>query len=195
MLTSVAVPVQLYALTGSSLIVGLGGLVGLLPIVVFGLYGGAVADAVDRRRLYLGSCLLTWAVTLALLLQSVLEVRSPALILALVAVQSGGFAVSSSVRGAIVPLLVPAEQIPGANALLYTAGDLGQVLGPLLAGLLLSLPGGFSLAYGADALLFTAALYAALRLPPLPPAEGPPGAPGCARSSTGCGSWAGARCW
>ncbi|WP_206316093.1 MFS transporter [Streptomyces sp. C1-2] len=178
MLTSVAVPVQLYALTGSSLIVGLGGLVGLLPIVVFGLYGGAVADAVDRRRLYLGSCLLTWAVTLALLLQSVLEVRSPALILALVAVQSGGFAVSSSVRGAIVPLLVPAEQIPGANALLYTAGDLGQVLGPLLAGLLLSLPGGFSLAYGADALLFTAALYAALRLPPLPPAQGATGRPG-----------------
>ncbi|MDQ0813317.1 MFS family permease [Streptomyces sp. B3I7] len=178
MLTSVAVPVQLYALTRSSLVVGLSGLVGLLPIVVFGLYGGAVADAVDRRRLYVGSCFLTWAVTLALLLQSLLGLRSPALILALVAVQSGGFAVSSSVRGAIVPLLVPAGQIPGANALLYTVGNLGQVLGPLLAGLLIALPGGFSLAYGADAVLFTAALYAALRLPPLPPAEPGTGRPG-----------------
>jgi MFS family permease len=178
MLTSVAVPVQLYALTRSSLVVGLSGLVGLLPIVVFGLYGGAVADAVDRRRLYVGSCFVTWAVTLALLLQSVLGLHSPALILVLVAVQAGGFAVSSSVRGAIVPLLVPAGQIPGANALLYTAGDLGQVLGPLLAGLLIALPGGFSLAYGADAVLFTAALYAALRLPPLPPAEPGTGRPG-----------------
>jgi MFS family permease len=178
MLTSVAVPVQLYALTRSSLVVGLSGLVGLAPIVVFGLYGGAVADAVDRRRLYVGSCFLTWAVTLALVLQSMLDVRSPALILALVAVQSGGFAVSSSVRGAIVPLLVPAGQIPAANALLYTAGNLGQVLGPLLAGLLLALPGGFTLAYGADAVLFTAALYAALRLPPLPPSEPAAGRPG-----------------
>jgi MFS family permease len=178
MLSSVAVPVQLYALTGSSLIVGLSGLVGLAPLVVFGLYGGAVADAVDRRRLYVGSCFLTWAVTLALVLQSVLDMRSPALILALVAVQSGGFAVSSSVRGAIVPLLVPAGQIPAANALLYTAGNLGQVLGPLLAGVLIALPGGFTLAYGADAVLFTAALYAALRLPPLPPAERAAGRPG-----------------
>ncbi|WP_234307515.1 MULTISPECIES: MFS transporter [unclassified Streptomyces] len=178
MLSSVAVPVQLYALTGSSLVVGLSGLVGLAPLVVFGLYGGAVADAVDRRRLYVGSCFLTWAVTLALVLQSVLDVRSPALILALVAVQSGGFAVSSSVRGAIVPLLVPAGQIPAANALLYTAGNLGQVLGPLLAGLLIALPGGFTLAYGADGVLFTAALYAALRLPPLPPAEPGAGRPG-----------------
>ncbi|MDT4899123.1 MAG: hypothetical protein QOJ78_53, partial [Pseudonocardiales bacterium] len=49
MLTQVAVPVQVYALTGSSLYVGLVGLAGLVPIVVFGLYGGAIADAVDRR--------------------------------------------------------------------------------------------------------------------------------------------------
>lgn len=74
--TAVAVPVQLYALTRSSLVVGLGGLVGFVPIVVFGLYGGAVADAVDRRKLYLLTSLVTWVVTLALLAQSVLEVRS-----------------------------------------------------------------------------------------------------------------------
>ena len=54
MLTQVAVPVQVYALTGSSLYVGLVGLAGLIPIVVFGLYGGAIADAVDRRQLYSG---------------------------------------------------------------------------------------------------------------------------------------------
>ncbi|RBL86558.1 MFS transporter, partial [Streptomyces cavourensis] len=163
MASSVAVPVELYALTHSSAVVGVSGLVGLVPTVVFGLYGGAVADAVDRRKLYLGSCWLTWIVSLALMVQSLLHVRSPALILILVAVQSGGFAVSSSVRGAIVPRLVPTGQISAANGLLYSVGNLGQVLGPLLAGVLLGLPGGFALVYGADAVLFTVALYAAFR--------------------------------
>ncbi len=175
--TAVAVPVQLYALTRSSLVVGLGGLVGFVPIVVFGLYGGAVADAVDRRKLYLLTSLVTWVVTLALLAQSVLGVRSPALILALVAVQSGGFAVSASVRSAMVPLLVPGEYIPAANALNYTAGSVGQVVGPLVAGVLIGLPGGFGWAYGADAVLFAAALYAAIRLPSFPSAA-PAGRPG-----------------
>ncbi|MBE7188674.1 MFS transporter, partial [Jatrophihabitans endophyticus] len=55
MLTQVAVPVQVYAISHSSLYVGLVGLAGLVPIVVFGLYGGAIADAVDRRTLYFWS--------------------------------------------------------------------------------------------------------------------------------------------
>ncbi|KOV83314.1 MFS transporter [Nocardia sp. NRRL S-836] len=176
-ITAVAVPVQLYDLTRSSLVVGLSGLVGLLPIVVFGLYGGAVADAVDRRRLYLLSSSVSWAATLGLLAQSLAGVRSPVLILALVAVQAGSFAVSSSVRGAIIPLLVPVGLVPAANALNHTVATLGQVLGPLLAGVLIGLPGGFSLAYAADAVLFTAALYAALRLPSFGVAD-PLGRPG-----------------
>ncbi|HUQ57013.1 MFS transporter [Lentzea sp.] len=165
MITAVAVPVQLYDLTRSSLVVGLSGLVGLLPVIVFGLYGGAVADAADRRKLYLASSSVSWAATLGLLAQSLADVRSPVLILGLVAVQAGSFAVSSSVRGAIIPLLVPAELVPAATSLNYTIGTLGQVLGPLVAGVLVGLPGGFSYAYAADAVLFTAALYAAARLP------------------------------
>ena len=70
MLTQVAVPVQVYALSHSSLMVGLVGMAGLVPIVVFGLYGGAIADAIDRRVLYFWSSLGTWAVTLALLVQT-----------------------------------------------------------------------------------------------------------------------------
>ena len=50
MLTQVAVPVQIYDLTRSSLYVGFFGLAGLVPIIVFGLYGGAIADVVDRGR-------------------------------------------------------------------------------------------------------------------------------------------------
>jgi MFS family permease len=169
MVTEVAVPVQIYAISRSSLYVGLAGLAGLVPIVIFGLYGGAIADAVDRRRLYLASSYVTWAVTLVLLAQALLNLRSVGLILALVAVQAAGFATSSSTRGAIIPRIVPVELIPAANTLSFTVGNAGQVLGPLVAGVLVGLPHGFSYAYGADALLFTAALYSAFRLPPIPP--------------------------
>ncbi|MFF1615316.1 MFS transporter [Amycolatopsis sp. NPDC058278] len=175
--TEVAVPVQIYDLSHSSFDVGLAGLAGLVPILVFGLYGGAVADAVDRRRLYLASSALTWTVTLALLAQALAGIGSVPLILALVAVQSGGFAVSSAVRGAITPALVPPGLVPAANSLSYTASTVGQVLGPLVAGVLLGLPNGFCYAYGADAVLFTAALYATFRLPALPAAD-PLGRPG-----------------
>src|ERR1700742_496991 len=169
MVTEVAVPVQIYADSHSSLYVGLAGLAGLIPITVFGLYGGAVADAVDRRRLYLWSSLVTWSVTLVLLAQALLGLESVDLLLALVVVQSAGFAVSSSTRGAIIPSIVPIPMIPAANTLSYTAGNVGQVLGPLVAGVLVGLPHGFAYAYGADALLFTTALYSAFRLPSLRP--------------------------
>ena len=169
MLTQVAVPVQVYALSKSSLAVGLVGLVGLLPIVVFGLYGGAIADAMDRRVLYFLSSVGTWLVTLALLAQTVLQVHSVPLILALVAVQSAFFAISSAARGAIIPRIVDVELVPAANTLNFTVGNIGQVLGPLIAGVVIQFSGGFAWAYGIDAVLFTVALYSALRLPPIPP--------------------------
>ena len=172
MVTQVAVPVQVYALTHSSLYVGFVGLAGLIPIVVFGLYGGSIADAVDRRRLYFASSVLTWAVTLALLAQTLLSVRNVWLILALVAVQSAAFAVASSTRGAIIPRIVSEDLVPAANTLSFTVGNAGSVLGPLLAGLVIGARHGFAYAYTLDAVLFTAALYSALRLPPMPPSGG-----------------------
>jgi MFS family permease len=170
MLTQVAVPVQVYSISRSSLYVGFVGLAGLVPIVVFGLYGGAIADTMDRRRLYLWSSVGTWLVTLALLVQTLLDVRSVALILGLVVVQSGSFAVASSTRGAIIPRIVPADLVPAANTLNFTVGNVGQVIGPLIAGVLVSLHHGFEYAYSIDGLLFLAALYSALRLPPMKPA-------------------------
>lgn len=177
-LTAVAVPVQIYTITRSSLWVGLIGLAALVPLVVFGLYGGAVADAVDRRRLYLASSCLVWAVTGVLLLQALLHLDSPALLLALVAVQSVGFALSAPVRGAIVPRLLPTRLIPAGNTLAFTMSNVGMVAGPLLAGLIL-VHWSFAAAYAIDAALFTVGLYAAVRLPPLPP-PGPVGRPGLA---------------
>ncbi|SDI97433.1 Predicted arabinose efflux permease, MFS family [Frankineae bacterium MT45] len=169
MLTQVAVPVQVYAISKSSLMVGMVGLVGLLPIVIFGLYGGAIADSMDRAKLYLWSSIGTWLVTILLLLQTLANLRSVPVILVLVAVQSGVFAIASSARGAIIPRIVEPELVPAANTLNFTVGNFGMVAGPLIAGLLVSLNHGFEYAYGIDALLFLAALYSALRLPSLPP--------------------------
>ncbi len=169
MLTRVAVPVQVYAISHSSLYVGLVGLAGLIPIVVFGLYGGAIADAMDRRLLYVWSSIGSWAVTLALLSQTLLGVRNVGLILGLVAVQSAFFAIASSTRGAIIPRIVELDLVPAANTLNFTVGNIGQVVGPLFAGFLVTQSHGFAYAYGLDAVLFTAALYSGLRLPAIPP--------------------------
>ena len=177
MLTQVAVPVQVYAISHSSLYVGLVGLAGLVPIVIFGLYGGAIADAVDRRVLYLWSSIGTWVVTLALLLQTLANARSVPLILGLVVVQSGLFAMASSARGAIIPRIVSTDLVPAANTLNFTVGNIGGVLGPLIAGVLVSLNHGFEYAYATDSVLFLVALYSALRLPPIPP-DGSHGRPG-----------------
>ena len=177
MLTQVAVPVQVYAISHSSLYVGFVGLAGLVPIVAFGLYGGAIADVVDRRVLYLLSSVGTWAVTLALLAQTILGVGNVGLLLGLVAVQSGTFAIASSARGAIIPRIVDSELVPAANTLNFTVGNIGQVIGPLIAGALVGISHGtsnahsvgYTFSYGIDAVLFTAALYSAFRLPPIPP--------------------------
>jgi MFS family permease len=168
-LTQVAVLIQVYAITKSSLYVGFVGLAGLVPIVIFGLYGGAIADAVDRRKLYLVSSVVTWAVTLGLFAQTLTGLNSVALILALVAVQSAAFAISSSTRGAIIPRIVDTELVPAANTLNFTVSNVGQVLGPLIGGFVATRHHGFAFAYGIDGLLFTTALYAALRLPRIPP--------------------------
>ena len=170
--TAVAVPVQMYAMTRDSFWVGLLGVAALVPLLVFGLWGGAVADVVDRRVLLLASSALMWASTLALLGQAVWGVDSPALLLALVAVQSVAFAVSAPTRQAIIPRLVPPDEVPAANTLGYTATSAAAVLGPPTAALVFAvarLEVGLAVAYGVDAALFTVALWAAFRLPPVPP--------------------------
>jgi MFS family permease len=167
-LTAVAVPVQMYAVTHSSFWVGLLGLAALVPLVILGLYGGSVSDAVDRRTLLVSASLVTWLATGGLLLQALLGPGDRWVLLALVAFQSGAFAMSSPTRNALVPRLLPLELVPAGNTLNYTMGNLGSVLGPLIAGVVL-VHAGYAWAYGIDAALFTAGLYAALRLPPMRP--------------------------
>lgn len=170
-LTSIAISVQVYELTKSSFWVGLLGPANLVPLVVFGLWGGAVADVVDRRRLLVLGSLVTWASTLGLLLQALLGGRSVMLIIGLIVVQAVGFAVTSPTRGAVVPRLLPVVLVPAANTLNFTASQVATFIGPMLAGVVIG-HGGYAAAYAIDATLFTVGLYAAVRLPSLPPQGG-----------------------
>lgn len=167
-MTLVAVPVQVYALTGSSFAVGMIGLVGFVPLVVFGLYGGALADSLDRRRLAMITSSGLLLSSFVLFLQALLHLDQLWLLYVVVAVQAGLFAVDNPTRNAILPRLVPREQLPAANALAQATFNLGLTVGPLVAGVVIKLAG-LPAAYAVDALSFLAALYVLSRLPALPP--------------------------
>lgn len=167
-MTAVAVAVQVWDLTRSSFATGLVGLFSLVPLVAFGLWGGAVADTVDRRRLGLiGSAGLA-AVSVLLAVQALLGLHVVALLYAAVAVQAGFFALSSPARSSMIPRLVPREQLPAANALNTVSMNLGMTVGPMLGGLLIGAFGAQS-AYLFDAVAFSATLYAMWRLPAMKP--------------------------
>ncbi|MFJ8041693.1 MFS transporter [Kitasatospora sp. NPDC096147] len=170
-MTAVAVAVQVFQLTHSTFATGLVGLFSLVPLIVLGLFGGAIADTVDRRLLgLLGSTGL--ALTSAVLaVQALLDLRSVPLLYAMVAVQAGFFALSSPARSAMIPRLVPAHQLPAANALGSMSMNLGTTVGPMIGGLLISTFGVQS-AYLVDTVAFSAILYAMWRLPAMLPGDG-----------------------
>jgi MFS family permease len=166
--TAVAVPVQVYAITKSSLWVGVASFVGLVPLIVFSIWGGAIADAYDRRKVLLSSSVLMWLTTLGLLAQAVLHLDNVWLMLALIAAQSAAFGVNSPVRQAIIPSLVGPEEVAAANTLGFTVSNVAAIGGPVGAGIVIA-AFDFSAAYAVDAVLFTVVLWATLRLPALPP--------------------------
>jgi MFS family permease len=167
-MTVVAVPVQIYTLTHSSAYVGLTGLFGLVPLVVFGLWGGAIADAVDRRTLLLASGAGISLMSLALWVVAASGVGSVWLVLCLFAVQQGLLAINQPTRSAVLPRILPTDELPAANALNMTVFQFGAIVGPVLAGALIPLIG-LSTLYLADALALLATLWATWRLPKLPP--------------------------
>lgn len=172
-MTVVAVPKQIYDLTGSSAYVGLAGLVGFAPLLVFGLWGGAVADMMDRRRLLLLTTLGTAGVLLLLWSQAAAGIGSISLIMLLFAAQQAMFAINHPASSASIARLVPGEQLPQAGALNALVFQAGSVFGPLLAGMILPVIG-LEAIYLIDAIAMTAMLWAVWRLPPLPPNDTAP---------------------
>jgi len=171
-MTLVAVPVQAYLLTGSSLIVGLTSIVALVPLVIFGLLGGAIADAMDRRLLLLITSSGAALTAIGLFLQSLLPGGgSLPLLWILVFFQSACFAVNAPTRSATIPALVGLARVPAANALNMTITQAGIIGAPLIAGLLIG-AGDLSLTYAVDALGLLIALPLLRGLPPLLPDGG-----------------------
>ena len=166
-LTVVTVPAQIYSMTGSSAYVGLTGIFGLVPLVVFGLYGGSLADHFDRRRIL---TVTTWGliITSALFFaQAGLGNTNVWLLLAIFSLQQAFFAVNQPTRSAVLPRIVPAELLPSANTLNMTVFTGGAIAGPLVGGALIPVLG-FSWLYLVDTICLFATLWAVISLPPLP---------------------------
>jgi MFS family permease len=184
--SEVALLVQARQLTGSAIAVGLLGAAELLPLVVFGLYGGTLADRLDRRRLIrwceagLGGC--------AVLLVINASLRHPwvwplyliaAAMMALAALQRPSLDAS-------VPRIVRRDQLTAASALLALSSNASFIAGTALGGLLASWPGPRSV-YLLDAVSFVISLVFLRLLGPLaaPQADGDAPAPGLRGVLTG----------
>ncbi|MBO1337227.1 MFS transporter [Streptomyces sp. VRA16 Mangrove soil] len=167
-LTAVAVPKQIYDITGSSAWVGAAGLAGLVPLIVFALWGGAVADSVDRRKLLLVTNSGIAVTSVLFWLQAVSGLDSVAVLMVLLAMQQAFWGLNAPARNASIARLVPESQLPAANALGSTVMQTGQVVGPLLAGVLIPVIGLPEL-YLIDALALCVTVWAVYRLPALPP--------------------------
>lgn len=167
-LATVAIGLQVYAITGSTFAVGVVGLCALVPLVAMGLYGGSLVDAYDRRTVALGAAAVLWAVSILNTVQAGLHNTHVAILYILVGIYNAGYAVASPARSAIYPRLLELRLLPAANALNVVAMNLAMTLGPLLAGLLVG-TGGYVTAYAVDALLFTFAIWGLVRLQPIPP--------------------------
>ena len=175
MITYVAVPFQIKELTDSYVAVAISGLVEIIPLVIFGLYGGVLADALDRKKLIWVTEALSLLFTGMLLINSMMD--SPNLLL--IYIVSGLFAATSGLRQpamqAALPRLVDHEDMTAAAALMSLRWQVGVIVGPAIGGILIST---YSVAVGYAADIATFVISIALiafmkKIPPSHEAEAP----------------------
>ncbi|MEQ4206242.1 MFS transporter [Actinopolymorpha sp. B9G3] len=167
-LTLVAVLYQAWELTDSPAAVGVLGLARAVPMVVFGLVGGVLADAVDRRRLVLLTMVGQLLAAVVLVAQAVAELGSFGILLGIVAIQSTCSALGAPARRTFVPRLLPAEQVGAGIALNHLSFQLAMLVGPAVAGMVTA-AWGVKICYLLDAVLFVAAVYGVFGLPSMRP--------------------------
>ncbi|GAA1899351.1 MFS transporter [Streptantibioticus ferralitis] len=165
--TAVALPVQIKELTGSALAVGAIGAVQLVPLIVFGLYGGALADAVDRRKLILYSEAALGLLSVFLLVNTLLPHPAVWPLYVVAALDSALSGLQRPALDSIVPRIVPHEQLTAAAALNAMRWQAGAVAGPALAGVLI-VYAGLGWAYGLDIASFVVSLALCAGLRPSP---------------------------
>jgi MFS family permease len=170
MITYVAIPFQVKEITNSYLAVGISGLVELIPLIVFGLYGGVLADAVDRKKMIW----LTEAAAGILSLILLLNALSADPNLYLIYIVGAAFAAVNGLHGpsadAILPRVVGHKDIPSATALMSLRRQFGIIVGPTIGGLLIA-SSGVSLAFAVDIGTYVISLVLLLRVRKVPPSH------------------------
>src|SRR3954447_6140252 len=172
-LTYVALPVQIYDLTKSSWIVGLVGTAQLVPLAVTSLWGGAFADAIDRRRLLLWSEALLLCGSLALVANSLLAHPSVVLLFVVAAFMSGVNGFHRPALESLTQKLIPVAEMSAASALSSLRNTGAAIAGPALAGVCIAVMG-LPFTFAADVLSFVISLIALSAIRAMPPAENAP---------------------
>jgi MFS family permease len=166
--TFVALPYLIWHLTQNPLAIGLLGIVQLVPILVFSLGGGAVADAVDRRRLLIVTQVLLAVCSLSLAFLAAQTAPAIPAIYFVAFVASGVGAVDGPARSSALPRLVPRERLSAAIAVNWLSSQTVSIAGPALAGVLIAIAG-VAAAFAFDVTTFVASLLALLVIAPIPP--------------------------
>ena len=167
-MTIVAVGLHIYALTQSTLAVSLVALFALGPMVVFGLYGGVLADSFDRRKVALVTAIVAWVSTAGIAAMAWTNVQVVWPLYILVTVNAVASTVIGATRQAITPRLLPRRLLPAASALNGISTGLMLTVGPALAGLLVAYVG-ISWTYTIDVVMFTDAFLGIFTLPGIVP--------------------------
>ncbi|WP_329290847.1 MFS transporter [Streptomyces pseudovenezuelae] len=162
-LTFVALPVQLKDLTGSAAAVGAIGAVELLPLLVFGLYGGALADAWDKRKLIVWTEVGQGVLSAALLLNALLPHPAVWPLYVVAALSSALVSVQRPALDSLWPRIVAHDHLPAAASLNSFRWTVGGVAGPALAGVVVAYAG-LGWAYGADLLTFAVSVVLVARI-------------------------------
>ena len=166
--TAMAVSLEVFGITNSTFMVGLLGVFSLVPLVLMGLYGGALIDRYDRRIVALIASIVMWVATIGLAVEAWLHLENVWILYLMVGIQSGAGAVNSPARTAILPRLVDRSLLPAANALNSSTYTIALMVGPLVGSALVA-AFGYKTAYTIDVVTYTASLYAVLRLPSVRP--------------------------
>jgi MFS family permease len=167
-LTIVAVGLHVYDLTQSTFAVSLVGVFALVPMIVFGLYGGMLADAFDRRTVLFVAAIVAWGSTIALSVVAFSGVEELWPLYLLTTLNAVSATVIGTVRAAVTPRLLPRELLPAASAMQGIGFGVMLTVGPALAGVLVAWIG-FGGTYLVDVVLFLSAFLGILTLPRLKP--------------------------
>ena len=168
MITFVALPFQVKELTNSYWAVGLIGAVEIIPLIIFGLYGGVLADYVDRKKMIWLTEFGTLVATAVLLLNSLREKPSVILIFIIAAIFAALSGLKRPSQDAILPRLVNHGDLPSASALMSLRWQFGGIVGPSAGGIIIASYGA-GMGYFVDCCTFIISLALLWRVRSVPP--------------------------